>query len=223
MPIDHVLTIQGGRTSDNRDCTGFASQEHHHLYLLADGSTSSSQSAELAKALIAHMEGGFGQLSARQLHPDRVEAALLQLLSEGHDSLARVFAPSSTSYLIVLFTPDEVLAIHAGDCCLGRVLESCEVEWLTLPHCRANWRGDLTHAQIAIHADRHSLTRCFSARREHSPQVSRFQVSDGSRWVLATDGFWADLCPVKQRKHLESGALLAPDSDDDLTIIDVRF
>ncbi|WP_397457537.1 PP2C family serine/threonine-protein phosphatase [Pseudomonas asplenii] len=222
-PTHFVSSIRGGRTADNRDYAGFASQEGHHLYLLADGSTSSFQGAELAQAWIRYMEQGFVRLTARQLCPDVIESDLLQLLNDAHIEVTRAFASASASYLILLLMPSEALVIHAGDCCFGRVDESGVVEWLTSPHCRANWRGHLSHAQIAVHVDRHSLTRCFSARREHFPQVSRFRISEGTRWILATDGFWADLAVAKQQQFLTLGWMPEPDNDDDLTVIDVRL
>lgn len=106
--------------------------------------------------------------------------------------------------------PNAAFTVHDG-----------EINWLSAVHCAPNWRGDLTHAQIARDSSRHTLTRCFSARRTSSPEFSDWPVRPNQHWLRASNGFWAGLCPQSQQNFLRDGHLPAPPTDDDISCLSV--
>lgn len=222
VPSHRLMTFQGTRTADNRDHAGFASQGDFHLYLIADGSSTSAKSGELAYALVRYMETGFAALNENLLKAAGAEALLLELLSGARHALVSQYKVACVSYLIVVLGPEVITVIHGGDCCFGRRAREGSIEWLTAPHCQPNWRGDLAHEVIARDVGRHRLTRSFSGRRELDPCISRFDFQPGSRWLLASDGFWADLSTDRQLASLEAGAIEDPSGDDDITCIEIR-
>jgi serine/threonine protein phosphatase PrpC len=128
---------------------------------------------------------------------------------------------AACSYLLLCLHPDAVFTIHEGDCCLGVIDQDSEINWLSTVHCAPNWQGDLTPAQIAQESSRHSLTRCFSARRTSNPDINFWPARPNQHWLLASDGFWAGLCPQTQQLFLRDGHLPAPPTDDDISCLSV--
>lgn len=212
------LLQKGNLTADNRDTSGWIERNGIKLYLLADGSTSKPGSGELAHALLHNLKTGFQQQSIDPLSSaEQIETLLLQLLRKTHSDLAHQWPQAACSYLLLAVLPDTALSIHEGDCCLGSLQEGA-IEWLTQPHCRANWQGTMSHTDLAQHPDRHTLTRCFSARRALDPQLNRWPNATGRQWLLATDGFWAELPHSIQQECLNTSQLPS-ESDDDISCL----
>ncbi|RZO02968.1 MULTISPECIES: hypothetical protein [Pseudomonas] len=117
--------------------------------------------------------------------------------------------------------PDAAISIHEGDCCLGVIDQDSEINWLSAVHCAPNWQRDLTPAQIALDSSRHCLTRCFSARRPSNPEINVWPARPNRHWLLASDGFWAGLCPRTQPLFLRDGHVPAPPTDDDISCLSV--
>lgn len=97
------------------------------------------------------------------------------------------------------------------------------IEWITPPHCKANWRRDRSHCELAQDPDRNRVTRCLKVNRAPAPDFVFHPLAVGERLLFVTDGFWAELTESQQRS-----LLAAPDSDfiaveDDVTWIDVQL
>ena len=214
------LTRNGVLTTDNRDVHACAERAEASLYLIADGSSSQSRSGELAHTLLARLQQAFLQLPATQLQDaEAATAVLVQLLSTARYELRADFRTESCSYLLLLMLPGCAITIHEGDCCLGIRHNDGRIDWLTAPHCQANWLGSLKHAEIAAHPERHRLTRCFSARRPADPQITRWEPATHHYWLLATDGFWASLSPEQQQTFLLRDSIPPAALDDDISCL----
>lgn len=215
------LTQAGTHTADNRDAFAHATQAHASVYLIADGSSSHPRSGELAKALLNELSIGFSHLPTAELNAEQLADALLQIIAGSHQTLRDDFPLAVCSYLVLCLLPDAAFTIHEGDCCLGAIEHDGEIRWLSAVHCAPNWLGDLTHAQIARASSRHTLTRCFSARRTSSPEINYWPARPNQHWLLASDGFWAGLCAQRQQTFLRDGHLPAPPTDDDISCLSV--
>jgi serine/threonine protein phosphatase PrpC len=215
------LTQAGTHTADNRDAFAHTTEAHASVYLIADGSSSHPRSGELAKALLNELSIGFSHLPTAELNAEQLADALLQIIAGSHQTLRDDFPLAACSYLVLCLLPDAAFTIHEGDCCLGAIEHDGEIRWLSAVHCAPNWLGDLTHAQIARASSRHTLTRCFSARRTSSPEINYWPGRPNQHWLLASDGFWAGLCAQRQKTFLRDGHLPAPPTDDDISCISV--
>lgn len=215
------LTQAGTHTKDNRDVCAHAAQAHASVYLIADGSSSHPRSGEQAQTLLNELTIGFSQLTMAELNAEQLADALLRLIARSHQMLRDDFPLAACSYLVLCLLPDTAFTIHEGDCCLGVIEQDGEINWLSAVHCAPNWQGDLTHAQIARASSRHTLTRCFSARRTSSPEINYWPARPNQHWLLASDGFWAGLCAQRQQTFLRDGHLPAPPTDDDISCLSV--
>jgi serine/threonine protein phosphatase PrpC len=215
----HWHTQAGTLTVDNRDACAHIEQAHASLYLIADGSSSYPRSGELATALLAGLAQGFGHLPVSELNPEQLAEALLQIIASSHQALRDAHPHAACSYLVLCLLADAAFSIHEGDCCLGLVEQSGQINWLSGAHCAANWQGNLTHAELAQAPSRHRLTRCFSARRASDPEINHWPLGANQHWLLATDGFWAGLSDPQQQTFLRDGRLPAPPTDDDISCL----
>ena len=222
MPATVKWTTQAGsHTADNRDAFAYATQANVSVYLIADGSSSHPRSGELAQALLNDLIKGFDQLPTLELNAEQLASAFQQIITTRHQTLRTDYHLAACSYLLLCLLPDTAFTVHEGDCCLGFIEHDSEINWLSTVHCAPNWRGDLTPAQIAQDSTRHSLTRCFSARRTSNPEINFWPARPNQHWLLASDGFWAGLCPRTQQLFLRDGHLPAPPTDDDISCLSV--
>lgn len=211
-------TQAGTHTADNRDAHAHS---HASLYMVADGSSSHPRSGELAQALLNDLTIGFNQLLTAELNPEQLADALLLIIARSHQVLRGEFPLAACSYLVLCLLPETAFTIHEGDCCVGVIEHDGEIKWLSAVHCAPNWRGGLTHAQIARESSRHTLTRCFSARRTSNPEINYWPARANQHWLLASDGFWAGLCAQQQQTFLRDGHLPVPPTDDDISCLSV--
>ena len=215
------LTQAGTHTEDNRDAFAHVAQALAGVYLIADGSSSHPRSGELAHTLLDELTIGFSQLPTAELNAEQLADALLQIIARSHQALRNDFPLAACSYLVLCLLPDAAFTVHEGDCCLGAIEHDGEIRWLSAVHCAPNWQRDLNHAQIARASSRHTLTRCFSARRTSSPEINYWPARPNQQWLLASDGFWAGLCAQGQQTFLRDGHLTAPPTDDDISCLSV--
>lgn len=222
MPATVNWRTQAGRhTADNRDAFAHAARADASLYLIADGSSSHPRSGELAHALLNDLTQGFSQIPTTHLNTEPLASAFQQIISNRHQTLREDFPLAACSYLLLCLLPDAAFSIHEGDCCLGVIDQDSEINWLSAVHCAPNWQRDLTPAQIALDSSRHCLTRCFSARRPSNPEINVWPAHPNRHWLLASDGFWAGLCPRTQQLFLRDGHVPAPPTDDDISCLSV--
>lgn len=214
-----------GRTKKaNHDYAGALCVGGRGLFVITDG-TSKPGSGQLAECFVK------GVLAVYPKHMGRggditeygvVERLLGSVLAELHHTL---FADQTGSacYLVGFAAHGKLTLAYEGDCSCGVVTPAGTIEWITPPHCKANWRRDRSHLDLAKDPARNRVTRCLKVNRAPDPDFVFHPLVVGERLVFVTDGFWAELTELQQ-----SGLLAAPDSDftaveDDVTWIDVQL
>lgn len=213
------LSRQGANRTENRDASGSVQNAGASLHVIADG-TSKPGSGELAKAMTQHVLERFSLADSADVScPDKALKLALALLGDVHSNLCPDFPTASTSYLALLVLGQTAISIHAGDCCLGYMEKDQPVIWLSSPHCGPNWKGDLKHALIANSPARKKLLNCMSRRRSHAPHIQSWPIIQNSKWVLATDGFWAELTPENQLSAIAARSLDIHPTEDDATVM----
>ncbi|WP_283183251.1 PP2C family protein-serine/threonine phosphatase [Pseudomonas svalbardensis] len=214
-----------GRTrKSNHDYAGALCDGDRGLFVITDG-TSKLGSGQLAECFVKgvletypkHMEQG-GDITEH----GTVEQVLCSMLAELHPTL---FADQTGAmcYLIGFAAHGKLTLAYEGDCSCGVVTPAGTIEWITPPHCKANWRRDRSHRELAQDPARNWITRCLKVNRAPDPDFVFHKLAVGERLVFVTDGFWAELTESQQ-----SSLLAAPDSDfiaveDDVTWIDVQL
>ncbi|WP_223589891.1 PP2C family protein-serine/threonine phosphatase [Pseudomonas sp. A-R-19] len=217
-------SVKGRARKANNDRVGVLCDGESGLFVITDG-TSKTGSGQLAEHFVK------GVLAAYQKQLDQggditeheaVEQLLCSVLSELHPTL---FAEQTGTmcYLVGVVAHGKLTLAYEGDCSCGVVTPASTIEWVTPPHCKANWRRASSHRELAQDPARNWITRCLKANRAPAPDFVFHQVVVGERLVFVTDGFWAELTESQQ-----SNLLVAPDSDfiaveDDITWIDVQF
>ena len=217
-------SVTGRTRKANHDSAGALCDGNRGLFVVTDG-TSKPGSGQLAECFVK------GVLAAYPKYMDQgrditehgaVEQLLGSVLAELHPTL---FADQTGSmcYLIGFAAHGKLTLAYEGDCSCGVVTSAGTIEWITPPHCKANWRRDRSHRELAQDPARNRVTRCLKANRAPDPDFVLYPLAVGERLVFVTDGFWAELTESQQ-----SSLLAAPDSDfiaveDDVTWIDVQL
>ena len=217
-------SVIGRARQANHDSAGALCDGNRGLFVVTDG-TSKPGSGQLAECFVK------GVLAAYPKYMDQgrditehgaVEQLLGSVLAELHPTL---FADQTGSmcYLIGFAAHGKLTLAYEGDCSCGVVTSAGTIEWITPPHCKANWRRDRSHRELAQDPARNRVTRCLKANRAPDPDFVLYPLAVGERLVFVTDGFWAELTESQQ-----SSLLAAPDSDfiaveDDVTWIDIKL
>jgi len=207
----------GKRTEDNRDCAGVGIRGDEALCIVLDGSTAGPDSGALARRVARALIDWF------TASDDAATAeSLVARLRTIHAGTSGHHPRASASYMIVhIRLPDALLAIHAGDCLIGRRDEQHVIEWVCRPHTLANAIGaDVPIAAIAGQAARHRLTRSFRVREFMAPDA--VALHGGREIIVATDGFWADLSAEDHSRFLESQNIPMPIDGDDRSALRLR-
>jgi len=213
------LSRKGTHRTENRDASGSTQNCGAYLYVIADG-TSKPGSGQLARALSHHLLECFSGAQPSVVScPDHALKRVLTSLDEVHSNICPDFPFASTSYLVMLVVGQTAISIHAGDCCLGYLETDQSMNWLSPPHCGPNWKGDLSHSFIASSPARKTLLHCMSHRRAHEPHIQSMQITQGTTWILATDGFWAELSAADQFKAIAGQTLENCSTEDDVTFM----
>lgn len=209
---------QGKRTSDNRDCGGVGVRAGAVLCLVVDGSTSGPAGGELARQIIRDVIDWY-------VTTDGVATAesLTAQLRRAHLSLSRQFPRDSASYVITYVADGQAaLVLHAGDCLMGTHEGPGPIQWLIRPHTLANVAGDVTIEEIARSQVRHRLTRSLRAREFMPPEMSEINATPGTSFIVATDGFWADLSAESQVMFIEGYEVPIAADGDDRSVLEIR-
>lgn len=216
------LSQQGTDRTENRDVIGSIQSREAYLHVIADG-TSRPGSGDLARALTHHLLKSFSRAEPSVTScSDKALELVLSSLGEVHSNFCPDFPRASASYLALLVIDQTTVSIHAGDCCFGYLGKDQRLYWLSSPHCGPNWKGDLSHAVIADSPARKTLLNCMSYRRPHEPAVRSIQTVANTTWVLATDGFWAELSATDQLKAITEQTLAGCSTEDDVTFMLLR-
>jgi len=126
------------------------------------------------------------------------EGFLKLLLCECHNAVRRAgqgqeqaLDPHSTIAALLL-QDGQAVSIHAGD---SRVMQYSENAFVdrTLDHSVAQlhaMRGSITDDEIAQHPDQNKLFAQVGGPTVSEPEIKRWDLSEGRRFILCSDGFW---------------------------------
>lgn len=184
------LTQRGTKTADNRDYAGVGIRSDKLLAIVVDGSTKGEKNGEYAAAIVQNLVDWFVETQDPIL-----EKSLIEQLRFIHERLLEHYPNCSASVLIVIIVPnDNILVMHIGDCILGQLNGENKIVWYTTPHTLANVITTMTLDELASSSARHLLTRSLRAREFMEPDAFFLDLLTGD-YLLATDGYWADLTP----------------------------
>ncbi|UFH49920.1 PP2C family protein-serine/threonine phosphatase [Pseudomonas sp. KNUC1026] len=220
-----IRTVQGSDRTENRDCAMAQYDGVRGVFVVADG-TSKPGSELLAPAFVDHIVNGYRtqiDRGALDSNHEQVESVLRCVLHNAHSSLFSERATGSASYLIAVVSGGLLTIAYEGDCSAGVAAPNNPIDWLTPPHCLANWKRDRGHRQLASDVTRHIITRSFKARRTPDPDFIKRVAIQGDTLVFATDGFWADLSDRHQAQMLDPETPDPTHIDDDVTWIVVQI
>ncbi|WP_223548409.1 serine/threonine protein phosphatase [Pseudomonas sp. A-B-19] len=219
-----IRSVKGRAREANHDCAGAVFDGVRGLFVVVDG-TSKPGSGQLAygfvQAVMEACQARFSQGAEDTIHSG-VQQQLRSVLTDLHVPL---FAKQTgtTSYLVGVASHGQLTLAYEGGCSCGFASAEGGIEWFTPPHCKANWRRDRSHRELALDPARHLITRCYRADRSPDPDFVFRSVAAGERLVFATDGFWAELTDARQGDVLAAPAIEINDVDDDVTWIDVKL
>jgi len=147
--------------------------------------------------------------------------ALIAQLRTTRAALTMDFRTASASYVLIYIEATcRALALHAGDCLVGRREEDGRIVWLVEPHTLANPLLPVPIERLAKDEARHRLTRSFRSRRFTAPDLNSFEL-DNRLLLVATDGFWAELEAPKQVAFIEGPAGALEQGRDDCGVLSI--
>jgi serine/threonine protein phosphatase PrpC len=189
----HSRSITGQASRANNDYAGATCEGDSGFFVVADG-TSRRGSGQLAESFVS------GMLAA---HSTQMEQG-------GYPA-----DPAAVERLLGSILSDFHASLPAD--------QAGAIEWITPPHCKANWRRDRSHCELAQDPARNSVTRCLKINRVPNPDFVCCALDAVERLVFVTDGFWADLTQVQQSSLLAARDSYFSVGDDDVTWIDVQL
>ena len=156
-----------------------------------------------------------------QLEGSYSDEAIINMLSDQQKQLRSLYLHDIASYgiLILNLETGDVQWLYTGDCRIGLVTYSGEVQWLNRPH-RLNefpllipqGQGGQDINPSARDISEHTLTQCLNARRFTRPDLvtSKIDIKDpelaAASIVIGTDGYWSE--------HLQEGVEMSKLVDD---------
>ncbi|MXN49461.1 hypothetical protein GR138_30195, partial [Shinella kummerowiae] len=186
---------KGTRTDDNRDHAGIASRKGGFLAIVTDGATHGSNNGEYARAIVEAIVDWFAETDDAW-GPEIMQAKLREI----HQALRKSFPRGSASIILFHVTDAGSLTVlHSGDCLLAR--HDGQAQWQGTPHTLSNALADMPLDAIAKSPTRHLLTQSFRSREFMAPDVLAEERASGA-FLLATDGFWAELTESEQEAFL---------------------
>ena len=162
------------------------------LLVVADGLGGHAGGSLAAETVVATAEKCW-----RSRYPEQSPEGFLKLLlHECHNAVRRAgrkqaLDPHSTIAALLL-QDGQAVSIHAGD---SRVMQYSEKAFVdrTLDHSVAQlhaMRGSITDDEIAQHPDQSKLFTQVGGPMPPEPEIKRWDLSEGRRFVLCSDGFW---------------------------------
>jgi len=185
---------QGNNRQSNNDAVAIVSGKSFFFALLADTAEKGSKGAEFARywaQTIAHFV-----LEASEF-PSTVQ--LIDYMRDAQKQLRTQYLQEIASYIILIYDKNtgNGWVLHCGDCRLG-IMQSDGITWITNVHTLANANGDFFKLHHYNDPSRHILTRCLKARRFIEPDIQKINFLEGTRWLLCTDGYWAEYIGEKK-------------------------
>ena len=216
MPFDYEwITCKGTITDDNRDYCSIALRGNEALYCIVDGSSQSQQSGALAHDFAK-------ELADRFVAQPKINCAqsVLSVMGELADSFKTSYPAGRLSFLILLDSGGgAVTTIHIGDCRFGRASLDGSITWLTRAHTLANAIEDIDEEALCQHDDRHMLTRSFRPGKLYDAEIREFSLRAGDRFVMGTDGYWADLDDGQKLDFIAKSFVPSSPNRDDVSCL----
>ncbi|QUS59040.1 PP2C family protein-serine/threonine phosphatase [Pseudovibrio brasiliensis] len=209
---------KGSKTPANQDYGGAAVLTDTALYIIADGSTYGRDSGKLAQSIVYNLVDWYVETNGEFSFE-----ALIEQLQKAHKSLSKTFPTSSASYAILHL--DKTLQsrlIHAGDCLIGRGIETPPIQWQIKPHTLVNALLDAPIDEIAKNGLRNRLTRSFRAKEFIAPSTKLIEAKSNS-FILATDGFWAELSEEEQSTFIAGHDIEITSTCDDKSVLCIEI
>jgi len=217
-------SLKGQEREANHDCAVAVFDGARGLFVIMDGTLkpgSGKLAQGLAQGVISAYQSRISQ-GAEDTSHDLVEQLLNVILTDLHRQLF-INLTGTTSYLVGVASQGQLTVAYEGDCSCGLAGSDGKIEWFTPPHCKANWKRDRSHRELAFDPARNVVTRSFRANRTPAPVFVRRSAPAGARFIFATDGFWAELTEAQQAAALDAPSGDIANVDDDVTWIDVRL
>lgn len=212
------LTQRGTKTADNRDYAGVGIRSDKLLAIVVDGSTKGEKNGEYAEAIVRNFVDWFVETQDPIL-----EKLIIEQLRLIRERLLEHFPSCSASVLIVVIVPDnDILIMHIGDCVIGRLDDKNNIVWHTDPHTLANVITKMTLDELATTVARHLLTRSLRTQEFMAPDVTFLELSPGG-YLMATDGYWADLALDEQLKFKNGHFPDDESAHDDRSVLNLKL
>ena len=167
------------------------------LAVVADGLGGHS-GGSLAAQTVVETAGRYWK--SRPPGPNR-EEFLIDLTQECHAAVNRAAEESGldprSTLAALLVSGAEIVSIHAGD---SRVMQFSATELVgrTLDHSIAQLnvlRGAITEEELATHPDQNKLFMQIGGKDLPDAQVEHWNLAEGRRFVVCSDGFWEIFSP----------------------------
>lgn len=192
-------SVKGQAREDNCDCAGAVFDGVRGLFVIVDG-TSKPGSGQLARGFVQGLMETYQSRVEQGIGDDTHELATQLIRSVLAELHAPLFAErsGSTSYLVAVVANGQLTIAYEGDCGCGVVDAEGGIDWITSPHCLANWKRDRSYRELVCDPARNRITRSYKAGRVPEPEIVIRTAVAGERLVFATDGFWAEMSEVRQ-------------------------
>lgn len=205
--FDHirVLSQPGTSGSTNSDAYLYAQNSDVDLYMVFDGCSSSTNSAELCNEVAGYIKNAFIGLSANEVYAINLRHSMERIFSQARQDIAVNFKMASLSFSALLVIDDKVgMCFHLGDAAVGYIGIHKQLKWITLPHTILKRPIN----DIKDNSYRNYLKKTFKYQNENIADWKVFPFNGSDVFILATDGWWAT--DGKMAGH------------DDMTKIEVR-
>jgi len=210
---------QGRRADTNQDYCGIGVRRDTTLCVVLDGSTTGKQSGELVRLIASDLIDWFTNTNGRITADD-----IINQLREIHNARSSELHWASASYLVAMIEAKKpTLILYVGDCLVGRFNTNAPIEWLIRPHTLVNAIESMSVEEIASFTLRNKLTRSFRAKEFMIPDIASLTASGEETFVIATDGFWAELKHEEQLRFLEGEGLQLEDDMDDCSALKIHI
>ncbi|WP_257279625.1 MULTISPECIES: hypothetical protein [unclassified Endozoicomonas] len=189
----HWISQQGNERRINNDAALFIEREEYCFAMLVDGAQKGQPGNAFTQFILNHMVAGIVEIDSPSMPQSQTVITLLRALQK---ELRKKYLLNIASYLILLVPKGtaelKAQVIHCGDCRLGTRHNDGNIIWQTSVHTAANPEGLWFSESNCSKPERHILTRSLNARRFLTPDVRQLSCSDGTHWLLCTDGYWAE-------------------------------
>lgn len=183
-----------GQRNENQD--RFAILDSHdggsRLLVVADGLGGHTGGLLAAETIVATAESCWRSRDS-ELPPEGFLELLVRECHRAVRNAGREQGLDAHSTIVALLLQDgQAVSAHAGD---SRVMQYSETSFIdrTLDHSVAQllaFRGTISDDEIAGHPDQNRLFMQVGGHAAPDAEIKRWNIADGRRFVLCSDGFW---------------------------------